>query len=131
MALQVRSPLTVAGAVTGLAADAYTSPYSLFTRPRVVWPGTILTNIRPIALPVKPASDMRPRWRDPERQRRICAPITNAISVITAVTPPISQKNPTSPIPAINGATASGEKMPPTRPAAMIVGGTRMSSPIF
>ena len=30
--LQVRSPLTVAGAVTDLAANAYTTPYSLFIR---------------------------------------------------------------------------------------------------
>jgi hypothetical protein len=41
VALGGRSPLTVAGAVTELAAFAYTTPYSLFTRPRVVWPGTI------------------------------------------------------------------------------------------
>ena len=41
MAFGGRSPLTVAGAVGESAAVAYTSPRSLFTRPRVVWPGTI------------------------------------------------------------------------------------------
>ena len=41
-----RSPLTVAGAVVDLAPVGYTAPHSLFTRPRVVWPGTIVPHLR-------------------------------------------------------------------------------------
>jgi hypothetical protein len=60
VALQGRSPLTVAGAVTDLAAVAYTLPYSLFIRRRLcalpepsspVWTkarGFVKTRTRPV-----------------------------------------------------------------------------------
>lgn len=57
------SPLTVAGAVTDLAAVAYTTPYSLFTRPRVVWPGTITVSC---------ATEYRPDQGGKRQVRRCC-----------------------------------------------------------
>mgnify|MGYP006174223783 CR=1 FL=1 len=68
-----RSPLTVAGAVTDLAAVAYTTPYSLFTRPRL-WPATRAAAIARATLPYcdlfLPSIDearLLFGWVDPER----------------------------------------------------------------